>query len=126
MMPSFIGAADEGRASTPDAASDAPVIIFATFVPKPGHEYEVQRALQAVLPPTRGEPGCLRFDLYAVPDPVTTFRLFEIFTSQQAVAAHRETEHYRVYCAAVIPLLQASPAVTMMVPLDVAANAGTP
>lgn len=101
-----------------------PVVIFATFVPKPGCEDEVRRALQAVLPPTRSEPGCLRFDLYACVEPVTTFRLFEIFTNRHAVDAHRETDHYRVYRATVMPLLQTAPVVTLLTPLDAASHAG--
>ena len=126
MTSSFKDAPDKETVPALATARNAAVTIFATFVPKPGYEYEVQRALQAVVPPTRSEPGCLRFDLYAGLEPVTTFRLFEIFMSQQAVEAHRETLHYRLYRASVIPLLQAAPVVTMMAPLDAALYASIP
>jgi quinol monooxygenase YgiN len=101
--------------------TDAPLVIFATFVPEPGHEQAVQHALQAVLPATRSEPGCLRFDLYVSVEPVTTFRLFEIFSSHEAMHAHRDTDHYRAFRAAVVPLLAAEPVVVKMAPLDVVA-----
>lgn len=104
--------------------TDAPLVIFATFVPAPGHEQAVQHALQAVLPATRSEPGCLRFDLYVSFEPVMTFRMFEIFRSQEAMDAHRDTDHYRAFRATVVPLLAAEPVVVKMAPLDVVAVPG--
>ncbi|MBW9102699.1 putative quinol monooxygenase [Paraburkholderia phenoliruptrix] len=101
------------------STTDAPLVILATFVPESGHEEAVRHALQAVLPATRSEPGCLRFDLYVSLEPVTTFRLFEIFRSQQAVDAHRDTDHYRTFRSAVMPLLATAPVVMKMAPLDV-------
>jgi quinol monooxygenase YgiN len=114
MTPPSVARAEAERPST----MDAPLVILATFVPEPGHEEAVRRALQAVLPATRSEPGCLRFDLYVSFEPVTTFRLFEIFRSQEAVDAHRDTDHYRTFRAAVMPLLAAAPVVVKMAPLD--------
>ncbi|RFU44755.1 putative quinol monooxygenase [Paraburkholderia sp. DHOC27] len=102
------------------------ITIFATFVPKPGCEAEVQHALQAVVPPTRDEPGCLRFDLYVGRGPDMTFRMFEIFASQQALDAHRETGHYRAYRATVMPLLELAPVVVTMAPLDAASHVDMP
>lgn len=109
--------------SLPDsaaAASGPPVVIFATFVPKPGCEREVGRTLEAVVPPTRRESGCLRFDLHAGVGPHASFHLFEIFADEQAVDAHRETDHYRLYRTAVMPLLQTPPVVMRMTPIDAA------
>ncbi|AFT84751.1 putative quinol monooxygenase [Paraburkholderia phenoliruptrix] len=114
MTPSSAARARAERPST----TDAPLVILATFVPKPGHEQAVRHALQAVLAATRSEPGCLRFDLYMSSEPVTTFRLFEIFKTQQAIDAHRDTDHYRTFRAAVMPLLAAAPVVMKMAPLD--------
>lgn len=99
---------------------DTPIVIVAAFVPQSGKEHELRRALQAVLQPTREEPGCLRFDLLVSETPTTTFRFFEIFATQDAIDAHRQTEHYRVYRAAAMPLLQAPPEVVVMSPVDVA------
>lgn len=88
-----------------------------------GKEHEVQRALQAVLQPTRDEPGCLKFDLFVSYEPAMTFRLFEVFATPDAIDAHRLTDHYRLYRAGVIPLLQTAPIVVVMSPLDVERNA---
>lgn len=100
------------------AANGPTVAIFATFVPKPGHEREVELTLEALLSATRRESGCLRFDLHAGAGPHATFHLFEIFADEQAVDAHRDTDHYRLYRAAVMPLLQTPPAVVRMTPID--------
>jgi quinol monooxygenase YgiN len=109
--------------SLPDAvqaASGPPVVIFATFMPKPGCEREVRLTLDALVSPTRRESGCLRFDLHAGVGPHATFHLFEVFADEQAVDAHRDTDHYRRYRAAVMPLLQTPPAVVRMTPIDAA------
>ena len=43
---------------------------------------------------TRKEPGNIRFDvLWAKEDP-TRFVLYEVFESDDAIAAHKTTEHY--------------------------------
>jgi quinol monooxygenase YgiN len=99
-----------------------PVVIFATFTPRSGNEQAVQQGLRDVLPPTRSEPGCLQFDLCASEVAGMTFRLFEVFASEEALDAHKQTEHYRVYRATVIPLLQEPPSVVVMSALDVAGS----
>ncbi|MGA7781836.1 MAG: putative quinol monooxygenase [Paraburkholderia sp.] len=105
---------------TSNIESPAPIVVFASFVPKNGKEQEVQRALRAVLPPTRCEPGCLQFDLLVSVEPHTTFRLYEVFATKQAIDEHRLTDHYRIYRATIDPLLQGAPSVVVMSPLDVA------
>src|SRR2546423_1410495 len=40
------------------------VTVLATFNPKDGQGPEVERVLNGMLRPTRGEPGCQRYDLY--------------------------------------------------------------
>ncbi|CAH2810634.1 MAG: hypothetical protein CBARDMAM_6099 [uncultured Caballeronia sp.] len=97
------------------------IVIFAMFVPKPGREQDVQRALRAMLSPTRSEAGCLQFDLLVSVEPCTTFRLFEVFASQQAINEHRLTSHYRTYRDTVDTALQALPSVVVILPVDIVA-----
>jgi autoinducer 2-degrading protein len=41
------------------------------------------------------EPGNLRFDLIRQADDETRFVLYEAFIGEAAVAAHKETDHYK-------------------------------
>ena len=43
---------------------------------------------------TTKEPGNLRFDVLQNPDDATKFTVFEVFTDEAAVDAHRKTPHY--------------------------------
>lgn len=43
------------------------------------------------------EPGCLRFDVFQDVEDPTKFTLFEIYASEEALQAHRETEHYQTW-----------------------------
>jgi len=47
------------------------------------------------------EPGCLRFDVLQQPDDPTRFVLYEAYRDASAAAAHKETEHYLAWKAAV-------------------------
>lgn len=56
------------------------------------------------------EPGCLRFDVLQHEDDPTTFTLAEAYVDESAIAAHKETEHYRVW-AEVTNRVQSAPRV---------------
>ena len=43
---------------------------------------------------TRAEPGNLRFDLVRRVDDPAVFLLYEVYESEDAVAAHKDTAHY--------------------------------
>jgi quinol monooxygenase YgiN len=51
------------------------------------------------------EPGCLRFDVVQSADDPTRFVLVEIYRDEAAVAAHRETAHYKEWRDAVAPMM---------------------
>jgi len=55
--------------------------------------------LEAMLPnaeaSVRTEPGCLVFDVLEAREEADTFYLYEIYTGQDALAAHKETAHYK-------------------------------
>ena len=40
------------------------------------------------------EPGCLRFDLLQSSEDPSKFMLFEVFESEEASKAHKQTSHY--------------------------------
>jgi len=47
------------------------------------------------------EPGNLRFDVLRAADDPTRFLLYEWYATDEAAAAHRDTDHYRAWVAAV-------------------------
>lgn len=84
-------------------------LILARFCPKSGAEARVENLLRGMVASTRQEPGCRRYDLYrASTSTGTVFCLIEQYTGEQAIAAHRETPHYKSYRAN-IPELLAQP-----------------
>lgn len=44
------------------------VTVVATFKSKPGMEKTVKAAIEAVIAPTRAEPGCINYDLHRSAD----------------------------------------------------------
>jgi (4S)-4-hydroxy-5-phosphonooxypentane-2,3-dione isomerase len=50
---------------------------------------------------SRMEPGIARFDFLEQTDDPTHFVLVEVYRSQAAIAAHKETAHYHTWLAAV-------------------------
>jgi quinol monooxygenase YgiN len=92
---------------------DGPVRILATFVPAPGRVTEVLEVLTAVAVGTRDEPGNEQYDLYGSEhDGHVRFHLVERYRDVEAIDAHRASDHYRAYRAAIADLLDA--------PIDVA------
>ncbi|XKE44724.1 antibiotic biosynthesis monooxygenase [Halomonas organivorans] len=73
---------------------------------KPGTR---ERFLEAMLPnaeaSVRDEPGCHAFDVIEDRDTPDLFHLYEIYTDQQALAAHKETPHYQASRAVVNELI---------------------
>lgn len=54
---------------------------------------------------SRGEPGIARFDvLHDLAEP-TRFVLVEVYRTEAAPGAHKETKHYNVWRDAVAPLM---------------------
>ena len=89
--------------------SDKRYIVLATFTPKSGRQARVRDVLRATLAPTRAEPGCLQFDLFASAADPKSFHLFEIFEDEQAFDEHRLTGHYKLYRENIGPLLESPP-----------------
>ena len=55
----------------------------------------------------RDEPGCLVFDVIEDRETPDCFHLYEIYRDEQALAAHKETPHYRASREVVTPLIAA-------------------
>jgi len=66
------------------------------------------------------EPGCRRFDILNLASDPNHFFLYEVYDNEAAFKAHRETEHFKKYAAAVGKMVAKRDARPMSV---IAANA---
>ncbi|MBE89824.1 MAG: antibiotic biosynthesis monooxygenase [Rhodospirillaceae bacterium] len=99
------------------------IYVFASFKPADGKESEVESVLRGMCAPTRNEPGNEIYDLHvktAGSDDGPSFHLFERYSDAAALDAHRETEHYKNYRAAIMDLLGAPIHVVVMEGVNVA------
>lgn len=60
-----------------------------------GKEEELEAHLLSLAAPTRAEPGCVLYDLYRSPDVKNHFLRLEVWTSPEALEAHKSTPHIR-------------------------------
>ena len=93
------------------------VAVIADFEPHEGARAKVESILRDMTNSTRQETGCLQFDLYGND---SGFTLVERYTDMAAIEAHRQTDHYKAYRAAIVDLLAGPIRVTVTDPLDVA------
>lgn len=69
--------------------------LVATLRAKAGHEDELGRRLQALVEPTRGEPGCLNYDLHRSNDDAAAWMLYENWRAREDLDAHFEMPYLR-------------------------------
>lgn len=77
------------------------LIVVATIVARPGHEGTVRAALEQVVPPSRAEAGCLRYELHVDNADAARFVMLEEWTGAAALAEHEATAHFKALVAAV-------------------------
>lgn len=75
------------------------VKIVAVLTARAGKAGELAALLEGMLGPSRAEPGCLRYDLWRDKANAERFVLDELYVDDAAIAAHRETAHFRRYLA---------------------------
>ncbi|HEX6852497.1 MAG TPA: SMP-30/gluconolactonase/LRE family protein [Candidatus Polarisedimenticolaceae bacterium] len=61
----------------------------------PGRGADLERHLLSLEGPTRAEPGCLRYDLYRSPDAPHEFMRYEVWSSAEALEAHKRSPHLK-------------------------------
>jgi quinol monooxygenase YgiN len=99
--------------------ADNAVSVFASFRPREGRASDLRSLLAWMVERTRAEPGCDRYDLYEERDAGGTLHLFERYRSQEALEAHRATDHYIEYRRQVADLLEDPIGVVVLDPIDV-------
>ncbi len=97
-----------------------PILVFASFEPVRGEEDAVLHVLRTVAASTRAEPGCQTYDLLRseTDDGATSFHIFERYRDDAALEAHRSSDHFRDYRAAITDLLAAPIGVVVLRQVD--------
>ncbi len=81
---------------TPAAALPAEAITAVTLIHGlAGREDDLRRHLLSLAAPTRAEAGAVAYDLYQSPERAHEFMRYEVWTSPEALEAHKKTPHLR-------------------------------
>lgn len=92
------------------------VKIVALLVARPGQTEALEALLLDMAKASRAEAGNLRWDVWRDMAEPARFTLDELYVDSGAVAAHRETPHFKAYLARINDLAERS--VFMLGPFD--------
>lgn len=70
-------------------------VVLATWIARPGEEAAVAAAIDALIEPSRAEPGNLVYQPHRDPSDPRRFVLYEQYVDEAAYRAHGESEHFR-------------------------------
>ena len=98
--------------------ADERVFLIAWLKPKPGNEDEMAELLGGMCAPSRGEEGCIFYNLFKATDEAGAFHFIECWKSQAALDAHREEPHYKNFRAKLPDLLAEPVGVKFLEALD--------
>lgn len=85
------------------------VKIVGILTVRPGKASELGAFLSAMRIRSRAEPGNLRWDIWRDKAKPDRFLLDELYVDDAAVAAHRETPHFKDYAARISDLAERTP-----------------
>ncbi|MDB5101858.1 MAG: hypothetical protein JWM80_6279 [Cyanobacteria bacterium RYN_339] len=94
-----------------------PIDLTVRFLAKPGQEEALAQALAVLVPPTRAEDGCLRFEAVRGTEAPAQFLLIERWAGQAPLAAHGSQPHLQAFVAQHPALLAAPPEAVFWQPL---------
>lgn len=85
-----------------------PLTVVATIIAQPGHEAAVRGALEQVVPPSRAEAGCHRYELHVDNGAPGKFVMLEEWSGEAALKEHEATPHFQALAAAIGKVAQIS------------------
>lgn len=89
---------------------DAPILhVVARVTAKPEQAAAAAAVLQALVPPTRREAGCLRYELLRNAEDPAEFVFVEEWRDAASLEAHFATPHFQVALARLPELVAAPP-----------------
>jgi len=82
-------------------------VVCAKWTAQPGHEAEVRACIEALVEPSRAEPGMLAYVPHEDPDDPRVFFLYEEYVDEAAYQAHGASPHFQeIAVGRAIPLLE--------------------
>jgi quinol monooxygenase YgiN len=70
-------------------------VVLARWVAKPGEEAAVAAAIDALIEPSRAEPGNLMYEAHRDPSDPRVFLLYEQYADEDGYRAHGESGHFK-------------------------------
>lgn len=77
------------------------LVVVATLTAKAGHEATLRQALEIMVPPSRAEAACLRYELHEDQEHAGRFVMLEEWTGAAGLALHNDTPHFATLVAAI-------------------------
>jgi quinol monooxygenase YgiN len=82
-------------------------VVCAKWTAQPGHEAEVRACIEALVAPSRAEPGSLSYVPHVDPENPRVFFLYEEYVDEAAYQAHGASAHFQELAVGrAIPLLE--------------------
>jgi len=78
------------------------VSFLVRFKFAPEDRAEIVECLRVLAAASRQEPGCVSYIPHHMEDDLDTVLIYEQYKDTQALAAHRETEHFKKYAVGVL------------------------
>jgi quinol monooxygenase YgiN len=69
-------------------------VVIARWVARPGEEEAVAAAIDALIEPSRAEPGNLLYQAHRDPSDPRVFLLYEQYVDEDGYKAHGASEHF--------------------------------
>ncbi|GAA2786755.1 putative quinol monooxygenase [Streptomyces showdoensis] len=83
------------------------IYVVARWLARTGEDERVAELLPEISAASRAEPGCLEYRAVRATENRREFVLFEGYADEAALAAHRESEHFRtLVVGTAVPLLE--------------------
>ncbi len=83
--------------------------IIAVLAARPGKAEALRTLLEGMIAPSRAEPGNLRYDLWQDRTDPSRFVLDELYTGEEAIAAHRASPHFQNYLSQIEDVAERTP-----------------
>jgi quinol monooxygenase YgiN len=82
-------------------------VVCAKWTAQPGRESDVRASIEALVGPSRAEPGLLAYVPHEDPEDPSVFFIYEEYVDAAAYQAHAASEHFQELAVGrAIPLLQ--------------------
>lgn len=99
--------------ATPTMNASSPLTVVAHVKAKPGREDDLRALLASMVVPTRGEEGCLNYDLHQAIDDPCQFMFHENWRCHADLDVHLKSPHVTAVLARVGDLVDGEPRITL-------------